>query len=302
MIVLKNILFIGGLVLVFSCGEFTKSDKLSEEYRIDNEAYWTEKDESRVYYLEVVALHKLDSFSNTFGNGSGNDLTLKIEALPSTIGTISINKDGIEFSNAEGVEITTEADSIITTLPLVLDRYGSSEMLYHNQLNWRVITRSGQHYLRVWDKKNPEVFSFKGFEKFELNPDFSINAKFSYFESEKTQLVKSEVDGQRNTSFIGQLSFDYNSEINTLDVGEDGFTMVADETSGDSTYGGGRYIYIDLPEEDGPVALDFNRLYNPPCAFNEYTTCLYPPRQNYLPFEVLAGESITQVNKKASLH
>ena len=69
--------------------------------------------------------------------------------------------------------------------------------------------------------------------------------------------------------------------------------MVHDQTSGDVTYGGGRYIYLDLPEKDGPVTIDFNKLYNPPCSFSKYTTCLYPPQQNRLPFEILAGETIT---------
>ena len=68
--------------------------------------------------------------------------------------------------------------------------------------------------------------------------------------------------------------------------------MVSDKTTGDETYGGGRYIYLDLPETDGLVTLDFNYLYNPPCAFSDFTTCLYPPRQNNLTFIILAGERI----------
>ena len=74
--------------------------------------------------------------------------------------------------------------------------------------------------------------------------------------------------------------------------------MVSDETSGNETYGGGRYIYLDLPETDGSITLDLNYLYNPPCAFSEFTTCLYPPRQNNLPFKILAGEKLNYNNSK----
>ena len=74
--------------------------------------------------------------------------------------------------------------------------------------------------------------------------------------------------------------------------------MVSDETTGDDTYSGGRYIYLKLPETDGTVTLDFNYLYNPPCSFSKFTTCLYPPRQNHLPFKVLAGEKIQANDSK----
>lgn len=292
---LKNIRYLGIFVLIISCGNPSVSNDISEQYITANNTYWKEKDDSRVFYLEVIALHKLDSLDNSFGRGSHNDLVLNFDALPETIGTINIGKEAIVFSNTEGVEVTTEEGTLITTMSLKLDEYGSSQMLYHDRLKWRVITRSGQHYIRVWDKMNPEVRAFKGFKKFDLNSNFSFDASFSYFERERSEFVKSEVDGQRNISFIGQVSFEYNDETYTLDVGESGFTMVADDTSGETTYGGGRYIYLDLPESNGQVSLDFNRLYNPPCAFNKYTTCLYPPRQNYLPFALLAGETNNRI-------
>ncbi|MDC1472485.1 DUF1684 domain-containing protein, partial [Flavobacteriaceae bacterium] len=70
------------------------------------------------------------------------------------------------------------------------------------------------------------------------------------------------------------------------------FVMVGDLTSGETTYGGGRYMYIELPKSGEKIIVDFNYLYNPPCAFSEFTTCLYPPRQNQLAFEIKAGERL----------
>jgi len=81
-----------------------------------------------------------------------------------------------------------------------------------------------------------------------------------------------------------------------LEVGSGGFTMVGDATTGELTYGGGRYMYVTLPETSGKTSLDFNKLYNPPCSFSAYTTCLYPPRQNHMPFTILAGETIERIN------
>jgi uncharacterized protein (DUF1684 family) len=145
----------------------------------------------------------------------------------------------------------------------------------------------------VWHEENPAIDAFVGFQKFKLNPNYIFDADFTYYETEKSEIVKAKVDGKRITKFIGKVSFNFNNQDYSLEVGTDGFTMVGDETTDETTYGGGRYMYINLPKENDKVVVDFNKLYNPPCSFSEFTTCLYPPRQNYLPFKISAGETIT---------
>ena len=66
--------------------------------------------------------------------------------------------------------------------------------------------------------------------------------------------------------------------------------MFADETNGDETYPPGRFLYVDTPGADGKTFIDFNKAYNPPCAFTAYATCPLPPEQNHLPVRVTAGE------------
>jgi uncharacterized protein (DUF1684 family) len=67
------------------------------------------------------------------------------------------------------------------------------------------------------------------------------------------------------------------------------FLIFSDGTSGEETYGAGRFLYTDLPK-DGRTVVDFNKAYNPPCAFTPYATCPLPPKQNELPVAVRAGE------------
>ena len=67
------------------------------------------------------------------------------------------------------------------------------------------------------------------------------------------------------------------------------FVIFRDRTSGRETYGAGRFLYTDMPK-DGKLVLDFNRAYNPPCAFTPYATCPLPPKQNQLPVRIEAGE------------
>ncbi|TJY36209.1 DUF1684 domain-containing protein [Pontimicrobium aquaticum] len=282
------------LIVVFSACN-NKKDIISDKYRSEIDVFFEAKMKERQDdYLQLVALHKLNSGNNTLGKSNINDLILNIESLPETIGSITIQGDSLSFNAKENIIVTSNNDSIITRIPLLLNEYGSSLKMHHNEIRWQVITRSGQHYLRVWYSKNPAVKTFKGFKKFDLNSDYILDGEFTYFDKEKSEVVKAKVDGKRSINFIGSVSFTYQDKTFSLDVSADGFTMVGDITNGDTTYGGGRYFYLDLPKESGLIKIDFNKLYNPPCAFSEFTTCLYPPRQNQLPFKILAGETINR--------
>ena len=76
-----------------------------------------------------------------------------------------------------------------------------------------------------------------------------------------------------------------------LEQGEsDYFIIFRDATAGKETYPAARYLYAAPPGPDGKIILDFNKAYNPPCAFTPYATCPLPPPQNKLPFRIEAGE------------
>ncbi len=66
--------------------------------------------------------------------------------------------------------------------------------------------------------------------------------------------------------------------------------MFADRSNSHSTYGAGRFVYSDGMPENGRLVVDFNKAYNPPCAFNDYSTCPLPVQENRLNLAVTAGE------------
>ena len=68
------------------------------------------------------------------------------------------------------------------------------------------------------------------------------------------------------------------------------FFVLADRTSGHGSYPAGRFLDAGWPGEDGKVVLDFNRAYNPPCAFTLFATCPLPPPENRLDLAITAGE------------
>ena len=280
------------MLLFYGCNDSKKNQPLSLEYLSSLSQNIQERAEKRVKYLELTGLFKLDSAANTFGKNPSNKFVLDIEYLPSSLGSISLFKNKVKFNSLEKSLIYDSVGNQIDSLALYIDSNGNSIELYYKFLKWQVITRSGALYLRLWDAKNPAIKAFKGFDSYEAKSEFIIEGDFKYYKSKHTESVSSKLGINDNTDFIGKVEFAYNDKSYTLDVGSQGFTMVGDLTSGESTYGGGRYLYLDLPKTDGKISLDFNYLYNPPCAFSEFTTCLFPPQQNQLPIEIKAGERI----------
>jgi uncharacterized protein (DUF1684 family) len=75
-----------------------------------------------------------------------------------------------------------------------------------------------------------------------------------------------------------------------LDLGEKRlFVLFGDCTNGRETYGAGRFLYAPVPEE-GRILLDFNKAFNPPCAFTPYAVCPLPPPENKVELTIDAGE------------
>jgi len=82
----------------------------------------------------------------------------------------------------------------------------------------------------------------------------------------------------------------YQSQASKLDPEyEDSlFVPFNDLTNGNESYGAGRYIDVKIPEGD-TIIIDFNKAYNPYCAYNDQYSCPIPPRENDLDVEIKAG-------------
>jgi uncharacterized protein len=71
------------------------------------------------------------------------------------------------------------------------------------------------------------------------------------------------------------------------------FIPFTDSTTGDQSYGSGRYIDLLIPEiKNNSVVIDFNKAYNPYCAYATGYHCPLPPKENSLSIAILAGEKV----------
>ena len=285
------------LTLCTQCKNEVKTFQIDKAYIESLEKERKDRDERRVKYLELCGLFKLDTTGTIFGIDKSNKVSTSPNEINQNISKFQWDGKVFNFEAFNDIKITDSNGAEVQTKSLVLNAIGDSEKLFFSAISWRVITRSGALYLRVWDKNNPAIDAFKGFENYAPNSDFIFEADFEYFSTSKSESVASKLGVNDVANFIGKVQFQYDGTFYTLDVCEQGWMMVGDATSGNTTYGGGRYMYIDLPETNGKVTLDFNYLYNPPCRYSEYTTCLFPPRQNVLPIAIEAGELLTFKNK-----
>jgi len=247
--------------------------------------------ERRHHYLKLAGLFPIRAGVNTLGTTDSAHWKVQITDYPDHIGTLYYAPDSLHFAMAHGLKMQNENGEVFSAASLTLDEAGNSEKFVNGQLSWMVITRGvDKLYLRVWDEQNTAVERFQQMDRFALNPMMVFNGSFSYYSEPKQAVVDSKLGFDQPTVFVGRFSFEHQGQTHELEVGRNGFTMVADPTNSNSTYGGGRYMYLDLPQKDSVLQLDLNLLYNPPCTFSEFTTCLIPPAGNRLPFAVEAGE------------
>src|SRR5690606_31298825 len=123
---------------------------------------------------------------------------------------------------------------------------------------------------------------------------WKIDARFVSHPAGKTIEIQNIIGSLEAMPNPGAVEFERDGASYRLEALDDGsgglFLVMADRTSGHDSYGAGRYLYAPKPGADGKVALDFNRAYNPPCAFTAYATCPLPPPENRLDLAVTAGE------------
>ncbi|HWB99466.1 MAG TPA: DUF1684 domain-containing protein [Bryobacteraceae bacterium] len=173
------------------------------------------------------------------------------------------------------------------------DTSGSPDILRWDSRQAFVIQRGDRFGIRLKDLNSPYRRDFTGLHWFPPDPAWRITARFV---AEPRQLRVPNILGQMDSlPSPGYAAFSLNGrELRLYPVLEEPgaqelFFIFRDTTSRKETYGAGRFLYTDLPS-GGRIVLDFNKAYNPPCAFTPYATCPLPPPQNRLPVRIEAGE------------
>jgi uncharacterized protein len=142
---------------------------------------------------------------------------------------------------------------------------------------------------------------FDGLNYYDVDYSFRVEGQLTKFTDGRTFAIQTTGGQVYDYLIYGQVTFELNGKSLTLNVyqgqrsaksGEKKgalFIPFTDNTSTNETYGGGRYLVLDLPDND-TLVLDFNMAYNPYCLYNPDHSCPLPPRENNLEVSVEAGE------------
>lgn len=245
-------------------------------------------------WTTLVGLFWLNEGQNKLGSDPSNDIQLPRDRAPKVAGSIFLNSGIVHLEAAPSAGITSDGVPA-SNLILQTDADGKATVLNMGSLTMFVIKRGEKIGLRVKDKQHPARTRFAGLNYFPVDPKLRVEAKFKAYNPPKIVAIANVLGMVENMTSPGAVVFELNGQTYRLDpVLEKGsnqlFIIFADQTSGKETYGAGRYLYADPPAKDGKVIVDFNKAYNPPCAFTKFATCPFPPRQNHLALAVRAGE------------
>ena len=134
---------------------------------------------------------------------------------------------------------------------------------------------------------------------FEPNLAYKVNAQLIEIPSKKMLLLSTSSGEEERYLEYAFAEFELNGKQNKLLILElvnagatkgTLFLAFADNTSANETYGAGRYLDIKKIPGATSIELDFNKAYNPYCAYNDNYSCPFPPKENFLDIPIYAGE------------
>lgn len=246
-------------------------------------------------WLSLVGLHWVGT-GTTFV-GSAKDNGTRLDLGPPQLGMLSLDKDGsARLDIAEGAEVWVDGEPAKGRVELVSDARGTPTVVAFNRgdASFILIERSGRHALRVRNAMARTRTSFPGIDYFDIDPGFRFEARFEAHPAGRTMDIVNMLGMVEPMANPGRVSFEKDGVTYSLEALDEGdgrlFFVFADRTSGHETYAASRFVYAEAAGPDGRTVLDFNRAYNPPCAFTPYSTCPMPPPENRLDLRIEAGE------------
>ena len=256
-----------------------------EAWRADREARLKADDG----WLTVSALFFLPEGESSFGSSPRNDLVLP-EPFPAEAGvferrgrTVSVRAAGDRPLTIDGEPVTAarlypaEGRVTLAAGPVSLWVHVSGERLG----------------IRVRDTEAAIRRNFTGLEWYPADEGYRVRGKFSPHAEPltvRTMNILGDIETYQSTGHVTLTVAGREVRMLPVNSGDRLWFILRDATSGDETYVAARFLYADAPDADGWTTVDFNKAYNPPCAFNPHTTCPLPPPDNRLDVRIEAGE------------
>ena len=276
------------LAMLPACGTPSPHD-----YAAEIEAWRTER-EARLKaddgWLTLTGLFFLNEGDNSFGSSPQNDIELR--AGPERAGIITLRDGRVGVRAVEGQTLLVDGRRVdgaqlwpsegsdqptITLGPLSLFSHESGDRLA----------------MRLRDSESEIRREFTKLRWYPVDESFRIRGRYVPHDKPRTMKLANNLGDVLTLRTSGSVALTVKGEtlrLTAIDYDDRLWFVFSDLTSGSETYPSARFLYADMPDLDGRTTVDFNQAYNPPCAFNPYTTCPLPPPENRLQVRIEAGE------------
>ena len=238
-------------------------------------------------WLSLAGLYWLEQGDSTLGSAEDND-HLFPKDTPAHLGKISVLKDKVIFS--------TTLDSVkVAGKPIKSVQLSEKDetKVHFDHYEFFILKREKGYAIRLVDTTPQKDTNFTQFMPFDDN--WIVTARYVAPAPEQKIRMATVYGTTRENYSAGFVEFKVNGDSQRLEAVDYGpnepmLILFTDTTNDETTYSAGRYIKVGWPNKKGNTLIDFNRAYNPPCAYTEYATCPLAPRQNRLEIPIRAGE------------
>ena len=295
---MRNTIITALILFVLAARPIAQDDHRAavEKWRADRETSLKAKDG----WLSVAGLFFLREGRNTFGSDPANNIVLPPSA-PKHAGWFDLANGKVMAHVNDGVAATFKKEPVRE-----IELKKTTDLAIDNSLDIGTLSlfihMSGDRIaIRMRDSESAALKAFRGLQWYPIDPAYRLTARLSLYAEPKALEVPNIIgDVERHTA-PGLLAFTVNGQDYTVEPylvknqnGDRLWIVFRDATSGKETYDAARFVYADMPKPgETTTVLDFNRAYNPPCAFNPFTTCPLPTAQNRLKVRIEAGEKYT---------
>jgi hypothetical protein len=250
------------------------------------------EDDYRRDWVSIAGLHNLRPGTSTAGSASANDIVLP-STTPPQLGRFTLDGTRVRFEPAQGVSVLLDDKLVTSAVELKDDSTRDADELVVGIVRLVVHVSGGTRSIRVRDANGPLARGFRGFTWFPIDAQYRVVGRLIRDPQPQRFKVLNTYGDEDEYTTEGVVEFQMLGQtlrLRPFTTRPKRFYFVfRDASSGQETYETARFLYSDL-RDDGTTILDFNIAYNPPCAFNPFTTCPIPLRENRLPVKVLAGE------------
>lgn len=291
------------LMLLAACGDKSSTSgkpalSADEAQYLSDENLWRIQRQEKLTqpdgWTSLIGLHWLTLPSHYVGSSARSGI--RLAAGPDSMGMFTRDGQRVFFTPDRGVALTLNGEPLKGRVELKDDSQGAPSVVGFDDGKGKltVIQRAGNRALRVKHADALARTQFQPIEYWPPNRDWRVEATFVPHPAGKTLPIATIIGTTDDTPNPGALEFQREGKtyrIEALDQGESTLSLIiADRTSGHESYGAGRYLDVPRPDAQGKVVIDFNRAYNPPCAFTPFATCPLPPNENRLDLAITAGE------------